>query len=64
MQITSVLIAFIIKTTTSLWTFLHSALITLSIVLGERLTEDQVYEVFDDCMPEEDDEGQIDYERK
>lgn len=33
-------------------------------VSGEKLTEAQVDEVYEDCMPEEDDEGQIEYERK
>ncbi|KAF5304376.1 hypothetical protein FQA39_LY09755 [Lamprigera yunnana] len=38
---------------------LHHAL----IALGEKLTEKEVDLVFDDCMGEEDDEGQIEYKR-
>ncbi|KAK4880943.1 hypothetical protein RN001_004262 [Aquatica leii] len=37
---------------------LHHAL----LALGEKLTEPEVDELFEDCMGEEDDEGQIDYE--
>lgn len=33
-------------------------------VLGEKLTEDQVDELFEDCLDEEDDDGQIPYIRK
>lgn len=32
--------------------------------LGEKLTEDEVDELFEDCLDEEDDEGQIPYIRK
>ncbi|KAF5298685.1 hypothetical protein FQR65_LT09665 [Abscondita terminalis] len=32
--------------------------------LGEKLTEHEIETLFDDCMGEEDDEGQIEYERK
>ncbi|XP_066147092.1 myosin light chain alkali-like [Euwallacea fornicatus] len=30
--------------------------------LGEKLTEEQVDELFEDCLDEEDDEGQIEYD--
>lgn len=36
----------------------------LTFFLGERLTDAQVDEVFEDCLPEEDDEGEIEYDSK
>lgn len=33
-------------------------------ITGEKLTNDQVDELFDDCLDEEDDDGMIPYDRK
>lgn len=34
------------------------------LFLAEKLTDDEVDELFEDCMDEEDDEGEIYYDRK
>lgn len=31
-------------------------------IIGEKLTEDQVDDLFQDCMPEEDEDGFVDYD--
>lgn len=46
------------------WICLQSTISPKIFHSAEKLTDAEVDELFDDCLDEEDDDGQIDYDRK